>query len=209
MSISTTPTNGFTHIGKRQRRADSPERLTGKTRFANDLLPTGALFTRFVRSPYASARLKSVDKSAAEQVPGVVAVLTARDLPIPDAQGAADARDIVLAYERIVHVGQPVVAVLAETDGAAQDAAELVNVEYDELPAVVDFIDALTTDVPVLDKKRELSQEELAMHGAAVGGQDQATDPSKPNITNRMKFERGDVDAALAKAEVIIEREFH
>src|SRR4051794_3448855 len=164
MSTSSTPTNGFTHIGKRQRRADSPERLTGKTRFTNDLLPQGALFTRFVRSPYASARISSVDKSAAEQVPGVVAVLTAHDLPIPNAQAAAEAREIVLAYNRVLHVGQPVVAVLAETEGAAQDAADLVNVEYDELPAVVDFIDALTTDVPVLERKRELSQEELAMH---------------------------------------------
>jgi len=209
MSTSSTPTNGFTHIGKRQRRADSPERLTGKTRFANDLLPTGALFTRFVRSPYASARLASVDKSAAEQVPGVVAVLTAKDLPIPDAQGAAEARDIVLAYERVLHVGQPVVAVLAETEGAAQDAADLVEIEYDELPAVVDFIDALTTDVPVLDKKRELSQEELAMHGAAVGGDDQGSDPGKPNVSSRMKFERGDVEAALARADVVVEREFH
>src|SRR5437870_1175731 len=91
-------TNGHsTHIGRRQRRADSPERLTGRTRFANDLLPSGALYTRFVRSPYASATIVSVDSSAAKQVPGVVAVLTARDLPVADPEAASVARDILLA----------------------------------------------------------------------------------------------------------------
>ncbi len=209
MTTTTSATNGFTHIGRRQRRADSPERLTGRTRFTNDLLPPGALFTRFVRSPYASARIVSVDSSAAMAIPGVIAVLTAHDLPIPDAAGAAAAREILLAYDRVLHVGQPVAAVLAETDGAAQDAAELVTVEYDELTPVVDFVQALTTDVPVLEKQRELSQEELAMHGAAVATDDSDADPSKPNVASRTKFQRGDVDAAMARAEVVVEREFH
>lgn len=209
MTTSTTSTNGFTHIGRRQRRADSPERLTGRTRFTNDLLPIGALFTRFVRSPYASARITSVDSAAAKQVPGVVAVLTARDLPIPDAEAASAAREILLAYDRVVHVGQPVVAVLAETDGAAQDAADLIAVEYDELPSVVDFVEALTTDTPVVEKRRELSQEDLAMHGAAVASDDGSDDPSKPNVASRMKFERGDVEATLARADVVIEDEYH
>ena len=93
-----THTNGFTHIGRRQRRADAPERLTGRTRFANDLLPAGALVTRFVRSPYASAKITNVNSEAARQVPGVVAVLTARDLPIPDVAAAATAREILLAH---------------------------------------------------------------------------------------------------------------
>jgi len=208
-TTTATAANGFTHIGRRQRRADSPERLTGRTRFANDLLPTGALFTRFVRSPYASARIVGVDGSAALQVPGVVAVLTARDLPIPNLEAAVAGRDIVLALDRVVHVGQPVAVVLAETDGAAQDGAELVSVDYDELPAVVDFVDALTTDVPVLEKKRELSQEELAMHGAAVATDDSDADSNKPNVGSRTKFERGDVDAVLARAEIVVEREFH
>jgi CO/xanthine dehydrogenase Mo-binding subunit len=204
-----TTTNGFTHIGRRQRRADSPERLTGRTRFANDLLPAGALCTRFVRSPYASARIVSVDTQAARQVPGVVAVLTAKDLPIPDAEAASAAREILLAYERVLHVGHPVVAVLAETEGAAQDAAELVNVEYEELDPVVDFVEALTTDRPVVEQRRELSQEDLAMHGAAVGADTDDSDPSKPNVASRARFERGNVDDLLAKAEVVVDGEYH
>jgi CO/xanthine dehydrogenase Mo-binding subunit len=204
-----TATDGYLHVGQRRRRADSPERLTGQIRFTNDLLPSGALFTRFVRSPYASAKLVSVDGSAALRVPGVVAVLTARDLPIPDPRGAAAARDILLAFDRVVHVGQPVAAVLAETQGAAEDAAELVDIEYAELPAVVDFVDALTTDVPVAQERRELSQAELAMHGAATGSDTEVADPSKPNVASRTAFGRGDVDAVFARADVVVEGEYH
>lgn len=198
-----------TQIGRRQRRADSPERLTGRTRFANDLQPAGALYTRFVRSPYASARIVSVDSSAARRVPGVVAVLTARDLPIPDAESAAAAREILLAFDRVVHVGQPVVAVLAESDGAAQDAAEVVEVEYQELPTVVDLVEAMTTDVPVVEKRRELSQEELAMHGAAVRAEGAAEDSHAPNVASRTTFERGDVTAAFAAADIVVEGDYH
>jgi CO/xanthine dehydrogenase Mo-binding subunit len=205
---TSTAANGYTHIGRRQRRADSPERLTGQTRFTNDLLPPAALSTRFVRSPYGSARIVSVDKSAAEKVPGVVAVLTARDLPLADPQAAAEARDILLAFDRVVHVGQPVAAVLAETEAAAQDAADLVEVEYEAQPAVVDFVGALTSDVAVQQKRRELSQAELAMHGAAVGAES-GGDASAPNVASRTNFDRGDLDAALAGADLVVEREYH
>jgi CO/xanthine dehydrogenase Mo-binding subunit len=208
MPTPTDATNGYTQVGRRQRRADSPERLTGRTRFTNDLLPIGALVTCFVRSPYASATIVNVDRSAAEQVPGVVAVLTARDLPIPNPEEASAGRDILLAFDRVLHVGHPVVAVLADTEAAAQDAAELVTVEYEELPAVVDFIDALTTDVAVQKERRALSQEELAMHGAATTSE-ATTDTDKPNISNRIRFERGDVEAGFASADVVVEDEYH
>jgi CO/xanthine dehydrogenase Mo-binding subunit len=208
MPATANATDGYTHIGRRQRRADAPERLTGRTRFANDLLPSGALYTRFVLSPYASANIVKVDRSLAEQAPGVVAVLTARDLPIPDPEAASEARDILLAFDRVMHVGQPVVAVVAETEAAAHDAAELVSVDYDALPSVVDFVDALTTDVAVLKHRRELSQEELAMHGAATSGETSG-DSDKPNVSSRTKFERGDVEAGLARADVVVESEYH
>jgi CO/xanthine dehydrogenase Mo-binding subunit len=108
-----------------------------------------------------------------------------------------------------MHVGHPVVAVLAETEGAAEDAAELVSVEYDPLTPVVDFVDALTSNVPVLKHQRELSQEELAMHGAATATDDEAFDPTKPNVASHTKFDRGDVAAGFDRAEVVIEREYH
>src|SRR6516165_7911126 len=99
-------------VGKRTRRADSPERLTGQVRYTGDLVLPGLLHGRLVRSPYASARIVSVDKQHALALPGVVAVLTAEDLPVRNLRGAVESRSIVMAYERTTYVGQPVAVVL-------------------------------------------------------------------------------------------------
>jgi CO/xanthine dehydrogenase Mo-binding subunit len=203
-----TKQNSFRHVGRPQRRADAPERLTGRTRFTQDLAPADALRVRFVRSPYASAKIVSVDKQAALAVPGVVAVLTARDLPVVDIESAVAAREIVMAFDRVVHVGHPVVAVLAETEAAAQDGADAVEVEYEPGPVVIDPVAAQTSEVAVA-RKRELSAEELAMHGAATETVTDQDDSARPNIASRTRFERGDVDAGFQAADVVIERVYH
>src|SRR5207302_9569146 len=92
-------------VGKRFRRADSPERLTGQVRYTGDLVLPGLLYGRLVRSPYASARIVAVNKQAALDTPGVVAVLTATDLPVTDIHGAVASRNIVMAFERATYVG--------------------------------------------------------------------------------------------------------
>src|SRR5437016_10994738 len=103
-------------VGKRLRRADSPERLTGQVRYTGDLVLPGLLHGRLVRSPYASARIVSIDKSEALATPGVVAVLAAEDLPVPDLRAAIESRSIMLAFERTTYVGQPVAVVLADSE---------------------------------------------------------------------------------------------
>src|ERR671932_123631 len=95
-------------VGKRMRRADSPERLTGQVRYTGDLVLPGLLHGRLVRSPHASARIVSIDKSEAEATPGVVAVLAADDLPVTNLREAVENRTIMLAYQRTTYVGQPV-----------------------------------------------------------------------------------------------------
>src|ERR1051326_6977372 len=125
-------------VGKRMRRADSPERLTGQVRYTGDLVLPGLLHGRLVRSPHASARIVSVDKQAALDTPGVVAVLTAQDLPVKDIRAAVEARNIVMAFERTTYVGQPVAVVLAETEAAAEDGAERVEVKYEPQSAAID-----------------------------------------------------------------------
>src|SRR4051794_5667977 len=157
-------------VGKRMRRADSPERLTGQVRYTADLVLPGLLHGRLVRSPYASARIVSVDKSQAEATPGVVAVLTAEDLPVRNLREAVEARLIMLAFERAVYVGQPVAVVLAESEAAAEDGAELVEVEYEALEPTVDMLHALRPDSPVVRMRSGGNDEELGMHGAAAGG---------------------------------------
>src|SRR3954451_10389395 len=111
-------------VGKRAKRADSPERLTGQVRFTGDLTLPGLLHARLVRSPYAAARIVSVDASEALAVPGVVRVVRAEDLPVRNLREAVDSRSIMLAFERVVYVGQPVAIVLAETEAAAEDGAQ-------------------------------------------------------------------------------------
>ena len=168
---SAGSTSDFRFVGRRTRRADAPERLTGRLRFTNDLLMPGALHVRFVRSPHASARIVSIDTSAALAIPGVVAVLTARDLPVADIHAAVEARRIMLALDDVLYAGHPVVAVLAESEALAEDGVQAVEVDYEPLPAAVDVLDAMAPDAPVVRQRREQDESELAIHGAATGGQ--------------------------------------
>src|SRR5947208_3547580 len=137
-------------VGKRMRRADSPERLTGQVRYTGDLVLPGLLHGRLVRSPYASARIVSVDKSRAEAAPGVVAVLTAQDLPVRNLREAVEARTIMLAFERTMYVGQPVAVVLAESEAAAEDGVQVVQVDYEVLTPAVEPLAAMRADASVV-----------------------------------------------------------
>jgi CO/xanthine dehydrogenase Mo-binding subunit len=110
-------------VGKRVKRSDSPERLTGQVRFTGDLVLPGMLYARMVRSPYASARIVSIDAAEAEALPGVARVLTAEQLPVVNIREAVDNRTIMLALGRVIYVGQPVAIVLGETEAAAEDGA--------------------------------------------------------------------------------------
>ncbi|HEV7664485.1 MAG TPA: molybdopterin cofactor-binding domain-containing protein, partial [Chloroflexota bacterium] len=197
----------FRLVGKRLRRADSPERLTGQVRYTGDLVLPGLLHGRLVRSPYASARIISIDKSEAEATPGVVAVLAAQDLPVKNLREAVENRSIMLAYERAIYVGQPVVVVLAETEAAAEDGAQVVHIEYEASTPSVGMLDAMRVDAPVVRMRANNNDEELAMHGAAAGGSQQET-PQAPNVASHQRYTRGDTDKAMLEADVVVEREF-
>jgi CO/xanthine dehydrogenase Mo-binding subunit len=198
----------FRLVGKRQRRADSPERLTGQVRYTGDLVLPGLLHGRLVRSPHASARIISVNKSQAEATPGVVAVLTAAELPVRDIRAAVEARQIMLAYERTTYVGQPVAIVLGETEAAAEDGAELVEVDYEPLASTIDILQALDPASPAVRARDGANDEELGMHGAAAGGNIEIEKPQSANVASHQRYERGDVDKAFAAADIVIEREY-
>jgi CO/xanthine dehydrogenase Mo-binding subunit len=194
-------------VGKRFRRADSPERLTGQVRYTGDLVLPGLLYGRLVRSPYASARIISIDKSAAEAMPGVVAVLRAEDLPVVNLREAVENRSIMMAFERATYVGQPVAVVLAESEAAAEDGAEGVTVEYEPLSPAVDMLHAMQADSPVVRMRASNNNEELAMHGAAGGGSEKES-PQAANVASHQRYSRGDVEQAFREADVIVEREY-
>lgn len=194
-------------VGKRLRRADSPERLTGQVRYTGDLVLPGLLYGRLVRSPYASARIVSIDKKEAMSTPGVVAVLAAEDLPVVNLREAVENRSLMLAFERTMYVGQPVAVVLAESEAAAEDGVQGVQVDYEPLTPAVHMLDALRADAAVVRQRSNGNDEELAMHGAAGGGSEQEK-PQAPNVASHQRYHRGDVEQAFREADVIVEREF-
>ena len=142
--------------GQTVRRIEDPALVAGQGRFTDDLSRPGQAHLVFLRSPYAHARIVSVDAGAAREMPGVLAVITGADLvqagvkpiavsipfPRPDGTPAATAPRRALAHEAVRFVGEAVAAVIAESREIATNAAEAVMVEYDELPAVVDAIRA-------------------------------------------------------------------
>jgi len=165
----------------------------------------GMLHARLVTSPHAHARIVSIDTSAARAVPGVVGVFGGRDLPLtrphPSSRNKAP-----LALEEVFFAGHPVVAVVAETEAIAADAAALVTVEWQELSAVTDLMEAMKPDAPrVGPEEPGDSEEELSMHGAEAGAADE-TEPKAPNVATTSHLERGDVAAGLRQADVVVER---
>jgi carbon-monoxide dehydrogenase large subunit len=150
--------------GQTVRRIEDPALVAGQGQFTDDLSLPGQTHMIFVRSPYAHARIVSVDVAGALAIPGVLAAYSGADLvqagvkplsmplpfPRPDGKPGATALRRVLAHEIVRYVGEAVVAVVAESREAAVDAAEAVMVDYEELPCVVDAIRAMSPGAPVL-----------------------------------------------------------
>jgi aerobic carbon-monoxide dehydrogenase large subunit len=158
MSVTDAPADAAV-LGTRRLRREDPALLTGEARFTNDLLVPGALHLALVRSPYAHARIRSIDTSRAAQLPGVVAVYTGADLrdtwaaPMPCAwpvtEDMKNPPHYPLAIDKACYVGDGVAAVLATSESAARDAVEAVDVDYEPLPAVIDLEAALRDEVVI------------------------------------------------------------
>jgi CO/xanthine dehydrogenase Mo-binding subunit len=194
-------------IGQPVRRVDGGEKVAGLTRFAADVMVPGMLHARLVTSPHPHARVVSMDTTAARALPGVVAVLTGRDLPL--AKPHASLRNKApLALDEVFFNGHPLVAVVAETEAIAADAAALVTVEWEELPAVTDPLEAMKQDAPrVGPGEGGDSEEELSMHGAEAGAADE-TEPKAPNVATTSRLQRGNAEAGLGEADVVVERTY-
>ena len=141
-------------FGRPVLRSEDPRFLRGQGRYVENVRLEGALRAAFVRSMMAHARVRAVDVSEARSMPGVEAVLTAADLDIdaqpPSGNVAADLSRPVLASDVVRYVGEPIAIVIAATRAEAEDAAEMVVVDYDPLPAVVGVEAALADDAPLL-----------------------------------------------------------
>ncbi|MDW8339665.1 MAG: molybdopterin cofactor-binding domain-containing protein, partial [Thermoleophilia bacterium] len=195
-------------IGVRRPRIDADEKVRGVTRYAADRALPGLLHARLVLASDAHALLRGVDAEEALTVPGVVAVLTARDLPTADA--GSDRTAEPLAREEIVFAGQPVAIVVAETEAAAEDAAELVHVDAEPLPAVVDLEAAMEPEAPAARRPagEEASELESIHAGVDHGGEEGEAEPLSANVVGRVRRCEGDVAGALAASDAVVEGTF-
>src|SRR4051812_19673569 len=158
-------------IGTARRRRDGEAKVRGATRYVGDMPAFGLLHARPVLAAEAHARIASIDTSEALALPGVVAVLTADDLPI---QGGSGRAAEPLAREEIVWSGQPVALVIAETEAAAEDGAALVIVDAEPLPAILDLEAALAPDADAarLTEAPGNDDDAAGAHGGGAGGED-------------------------------------
>ena len=189
-------------IGTRQRRVEGGEKVSGTTRFTADLQLPGLLYVQLVLSHLPSARIRSIDTTAARSAQGVVDVVTGADLP----EVSEPSPMKPLAVGRVFFVGQPVVAVIAESEAAASDAAALVEVDYEPLPAIVDPKAAMRDGAEqVLEAEDAGGGEDAAMHGAGTDA-DSETAPARrpPNVSAVVSMKRGNTDAALKSSDVVI-----
>src|SRR6185436_2784929 len=169
------------YVGHNVPRVDGIEKVTGKAKFVGDIAVPGMLYGKILRSPYAHARIVSIDAKAAEDLPEVVAVLTAAD--IEDVNPIYNGRPVI-AMNKVRYAGEPVAAVAAVDMASAEEALALIRVDYEELPAVTGIAAALQSGAPVIHEDKS------------------------GNIGAHEQVSRGDVDAGFAQSDEIIEDTF-
>lgn len=181
-------------VGKPIPRVEGSEKVTGKARYAADVHLPGFLWGKLARSPLPHARIVRIIADKARAVPGVHAVLTAEDIP-PVLVGRRLHDMPLLARDRVRFIGEPIAAVAAETLEAAEEAVTLIEVEYDERPAVFDPLEALTERAPVLHPE-----------AAAYGGAPK--ERPHPNVQSIQRHREGDPQRGFSQAVRIFEHTF-
>ena len=184
-------------IGQSVSRIDGPDKVTGETLFAADVVLPGMLCGKILRSPHPHARIRGFDTAAARAVPGVMAVITGED-----ARGFYQGkvlRDLpVLCWDRVRYIGDRVAAVAAETPEAAEEALLLIEVDYEELPAVFDPMEAMLPDAPLIH------DDVAAYEGAPL----HVLAPDIHNGQTRLSWTKGDLAQGFAEADIILEHSF-
>ncbi len=186
-------------VGVPRRRLEGGAKVTGATRFTADLRLTELDHARLLLSPHAHARLVKVDLEAARGAPGVLLAMAGADLPPLNVSGA----ELPLAQGQVLYAGQPVAAVVAVSEAAAADAVALIEVEYEPMPAVVDPLAAIRPGAPLVLEPGGSALDDAGAHG--IGGGEVAVDEKPPNVTAVVEFKQGDVHAALAGSEAVVE----
>jgi len=181
-------------LGRNFPRVDAADKVSGRSQYAGDVYLTGMLMCKILKSTRSHARILSIDTSKAERLPGVRAVITGQDIPdVHFGSGAVKDRR-VFALEKVRYVGEPLAAVAAVDEMTALEALDLIHVEYEDLPAVADPIEALKPAAPLVHE--DLPRYEG--YAAGMGG----------NVCTILDSARGDVDKAFAQADHVFEDTF-
>ncbi len=200
----------FQVIGTRPIRHDGYDKVTGRAKYGADLQLAGLLHGAVLRSPHAHARIKRIDTSKAEALPGVKAVMTAKDLPekavMPSnfMETLADPNVLlqnVMARDKVLYKGHAVAAIAAVSRHVAEEALDLIQVDYEVLPHVLDVRAAMKPGAPILHESMR-TRTTVQMPGDAP----QTQGPT--NIASYVQMKQGDVAQGFAEADAVVEREF-
>ena len=191
-------------IGTRPIRHDGVDKVTGRAVYGADFKLQGLLFGKVLRSPHAHARIKSIDTSAAEKLPGVKSVITGADFPAADNKLEATGEGVVnfsylsrniMAQDKVLYHGHAVAAVAAINIHVAEEALALIKVEYEVLP-------------PLLDVREAMKDANILLPEIRTKEFDESKSDKPSNVAEHLQHKRGDVEQGFAEAAFVVEREF-
>jgi CO/xanthine dehydrogenase Mo-binding subunit len=222
----------LTYVGQAIPRVDARDKVTGKAVFGIDVQLPNMTYMKVLGSPYAHAEIVSIDTRKAEKLPGVVGVVTGKDLRPGVHLNAGSRGDSFLAKDKVFFVGQPVAAVAAVDIHTAEQALGLIEVKYNALPHVLDALDAMKPDAPEILHSGAASSD-MDIHNAdaaqakgeeeevdlddigdsdireAAGLAQEAEQAAKPrNVANHIVFKVGDVEKGFAESDIIVEHTY-
>ena len=208
--MTTTAERKYSVVGTRPPRHDGFDKVTGAARFGADINLPGMLHGKILRSPHAHARIRSIDTSKAEALPGVLAVATAQDFPIvqeraidyENAQGNPRIiAENILADRKVLYKGHAVAAVAAANPHVAEAALDLIEVDYEVLPVVLDLHEAMKEGAVLLHEEMTTRfRIDRAGPGDDTG--------ERSNIAGHLQHKLGDVEKGFSEADVIFEQEY-
>jgi CO/xanthine dehydrogenase Mo-binding subunit len=186
-------------------RLDGRQKITGKVRYTSDFAMPGMLHAKVLRSPHAHARIRSIDSRRAYALKGVVAIVTGDDISsLPDPFYGVGIRDQpVLAIGKVRYIGDMVVAVVAEDEATAFRALDLIDVEYEKLPALMSIEDALDPSAP------DIFEEPSGGAPLIVGEGAQSLKEPRKNTLYEFRYARGDAEAEIVRADHVFTDTFH
>ena len=193
MAFDELKTEGFKYVGTRAKRPDGWDKVTGRAKYGADAYAPGMLHGAIVRSPHAHAKIVKIDASKALAMDGVKAVVTRADFATGLKGEDWNILENVMAGEKALYDGHAVAAVAATSPFIARDAAKLIEVTYEPLPHVTDVDEAIKDGAPAIREGAANKTVPAGMH---------------PNIVGYHEYEHGDLAAAFAEADLVIERTY-